>query len=186
MICCSYNPNKYNISKHIKELNKSIDLFSSLYDDFLLMGDFNVVLDNAVSKDFYNLYIFASLINKATCILHWPSSNKLLKYFQNSSVIETGLFNFHKIVVTVMKKSFQKLKPKILNCRNYRYFSKYRFREKVTSELSKLVLENSDKGFNNFHGVCKEALNIYAPLKKRYRRGTNSLFMNRILSKGPE
>ena len=29
LICCSYNPNKHNISKHIEALSKSIDLFSS-------------------------------------------------------------------------------------------------------------------------------------------------------------
>ena len=53
----------------------------------------------------------------------------------------------------------------------------------MTSELSKVVLENSDKGFNEFLGVCKEALNMYAPLKEKYIRGNNSPFMNRILSK---
>ena len=87
------------------------------------------------------------------------------------------------MVVTVMMTNFQKLEPKIINYRNYRYFSNDRFREKVTSELSKVVLENSDKGFNKFLDVCKEALNMYAPLKKKYIRGNNSPFMNRILSK---
>ena len=46
-----------------------------------------------------------------------------------------------------MKTNFQKLEPKIINYRNYRYFFNDRFREKVTSELSKVNLENSDKGF---------------------------------------
>ena len=87
------------------------------------------------------------------------------------------------MVVTVMMTNFQKLESKIINYRNYRYFSNDRFREKVTSELSKVVLENSDKGFNKFLDVCKEALNMYAPLKKKYIRGNNSPFMNRILSK---
>ena len=31
------------------------------------MGDSNTGLDNAVLKDFYNLYNVANLINKATC-----------------------------------------------------------------------------------------------------------------------
>ena len=76
------------------------------------------------------------------------------------------------MVVTVMKTNFRKLESKIINYRNYRYFCNDRFREKVTSELSKVALENSDKGFNKFLDVCKEAL-----------RGNNSPFMNRILSK---
>ena len=54
----------------------------------------------------------------------------------------------------------------------------------MISELSKVILENSDKGFNKFLGVCKEALNMYPVLKKKYKRGNVSLFMNRILKKG--
>ena len=82
-----------------------------------------------------------------------------------------------------MKTNFWKLEPKIISYRNYRYFSNDRFKEKVTSEWSKSVLENSNKGFKKFFGVCKEALNMYALLKKKYVRGNNFPFMNRILSK---
>ena len=173
LICCSYNPNKHNISKHIEALSKSIDLFSSNYDNILLMGNFNAGLDNAVLKDFCNVYNLTSLINKATCYKNPnnPSCIDLLltnfpKNFQNSSVIETGLSDFHKMVVTVMKTNFRKLEPKIINYRNYRYFSNDRFREKVTSELSKVSLENSYKVFNKFLGVFKEPLNMYALLKR--------------------
>ena len=67
LICCSYNPNKHNISKHIDTLSESIDLFSFNYENILLMGDFNAYLDNAVLKDFWNLYNLTSLINKANC-----------------------------------------------------------------------------------------------------------------------
>ena len=65
-----------------------------------------------------------------------------------------------------MKINFRKLELKIINYQNYRYFSNDRCREKVTFELSKVVLENNDKGFNKFLDVCKEALTMYAPLKK--------------------
>ena len=191
LICCSYNTNKHNISKHMKALSKSIDLFSFNYENVLLMGDFKTGLDNDASKDFCNLYDLTNLINnKVTCYKNPnnPSCIDLLltifpKYFQNSLVIETGLSDFHKMVVTVMKTNFRKLEPKIINYRNYRYFSNDRFKEKVTSELSKVVLENIDKGFNKFLDVCKDILNMYAPLKKKYIRGNNSPFMNRILSK---
>ena len=55
LIFWSCNPNKHNISKHIEAL--SIDLFSSNYENVLLMGDFNAGLDNAVLKDFAILQI---------------------------------------------------------------------------------------------------------------------------------
>ena len=113
LICCCYNPNKHNISKHVDALRKIIDLFPSNYENVLLMGDFNAGSDNAVSKDFCNLYNLTNLINKATCYKNPnnPCSIDLLltnfpKNFQNSSVIETGLSDFHKMIVSVMKTNF--------------------------------------------------------------------------------
>ena len=168
LICCFYNPNKHNISNHIEALSNSFDLLFSNYENILLMGDFDAGLANTVLIDFRNLYNLTSLINKATCSKNSnnPSCIDLLltnfpKNFQNSNVIETGLSDFHKMVVTVTKTNFRKLKPKIINYRNYGYFSNDR-------ELSKVVVENSDNGFNKFLGVCKEALDMYAPLKKKY------------------
>ena len=107
------------------------------------MGDFNAGLDNAVLKDFCNLTNnLTNLINKVTCYKN-PNNSSCIdllltnfpKYFQNSSVTETRLSDFHKIVVTVMKMNFGKLEPKIINYRNYKYFSNNRFREKVTCEF---------------------------------------------------
>ena len=53
----------------------------------------------------------------------------------------------------------------------------------MTSELSKVVSENSSKGFKKFLGVFKKTLNMYAPLSKKCIRGKNYPFMNRMLSK---
>ena len=62
----------------------------------------------------------SSLINRPTCYKtpEKPSCIDLLltnrpKSFQNSSVVETGLSDFHKMAVTVMKTTFEKLKPKV-------------------------------------------------------------------------
>ena len=40
---------------------------------------------------------------------HWPHSNKDPQSFQKSFVIKTGLFDFYRLVVTVLKKSFERL-----------------------------------------------------------------------------
>ena len=45
------------------------------------------------------------------------------KYFQNSNVFQTGLSDFHKMVVTVMKTSYRKLESKKVNYRKYKDFS---------------------------------------------------------------
>ena len=83
-------------------MRKSIDLFSSNYENVLLMGDFNAGLDNAVLKDFCNLYDLTNLINNCYKNPNNPSCIDLLltnspKCFQNSCVIETGLSDFHRM-----------------------------------------------------------------------------------------
>ena len=59
--------------------------------------------------------------------------------FQSSGVIETGLSDFHKMTVTVMRTTFQKLGPKIIHYRDYRKYNNYSLRQDL---LSTLVMEN--------------------------------------------
>ena len=49
--------------------------------------------------------------------------------FLNSCVIETNLLDFHRIVATVTKTSFERLKPRVLNYRDYKSFESKLFRE---------------------------------------------------------
>ena len=41
-MCCSYNPNKSNIARHLDTLRKSLDLYSVYYENTISLGDFNV------------------------------------------------------------------------------------------------------------------------------------------------
>ena len=41
LLCCSYNPNKTFITKHLAEIGRNQDLFSCKYDNFVLPGHFN-------------------------------------------------------------------------------------------------------------------------------------------------
>ena len=81
-------------------------------------------------------------------------SNKSPNIFQNTNFIETGLSDIHKMMVTIMKTSFCKLKPKTTNYRKYKYFSSYIFRDSVLEELSQVRINNDDEGFNNFLRTC--------------------------------
>ena len=46
LVCCSYNPNKSNMSRHLDALRKSLDLYSAHYENTILIGDFNVSIDD--------------------------------------------------------------------------------------------------------------------------------------------
>ena len=84
--------------------------------------------DSAISV-FSDTYDLKNLIKEPTCYKNpnKPSCidltlRKKLQSFQHSSVIETGLSDFHKMTVTVMKTFFEKLQPKLLNYKEYKYF----------------------------------------------------------------
>ena len=102
------------------------------------------------------------LYTDPTCIdltlTNWPRS------FQNSCVIKTGLSDFHKLVVTVMKTTYKKLQPKIIAYRSYKYFNNDRFREAL------LQIEcngnNCDENDKDFTSSCNIILNEQAPQKK--------------------
>ena len=55
--------------------------------------------------------------------------------FQNSCVIETGLSDFHNMIVTVMKTSYRKIEPMVINYRDYKSFCNEGFRELLLDNL---------------------------------------------------
>ena len=124
-ICCCYNPHK-NL---IKELAKGIQIYSNNYDDILLMGDFNAEFSETSFSSFWELYEVKSIINQSTCYKN--STNPLCidlfltnspNNFQKLTVVETGLSDFHKLLVTVMKSYSPKQTPNIITHRKYTNF----------------------------------------------------------------
>ena len=80
----------------------------------ILIGDFNVEINQPSMKSFCDSYTLTSLIKEPTCYknLQNPSCIDLILTnspysFQNSYVVETGLSDFHKMTVTVMKTAYE-------------------------------------------------------------------------------
>ena len=67
-------------------------------------------------------------------------------HLQNSCEIETGLSDFHKMVITVMKTTFQNLKSKLIFYRDYSMFSNDKSREELLSKLSMENISNTSNG----------------------------------------
>ena len=61
-------------------------------------------------------------------------------YSQKSNAFETGLPDFHMMVVTELKMGFQKLKPQIVAYRDYKHFYSKKFRSDIQSFASEKVL----------------------------------------------
>ena len=188
LLSCSYNPTEMQISNHLAELSKNNNLYLTKYDQLLLLGDFNAGVEDSSVKIFCSSYNLKSMINRPTCYKNpeKPSCIDLIltncpRSFQNSCTIEAGLSDFHKLVVTVMKTTYKKSQPKIINYRSYKYFNSESFREQLIQIEANG--NNCDESFKNFTSSCNVILNKQAPQKKKYVRGNQSPFMNKTLSK---
>ena len=105
-------------------------------------------------KNFYRSYNLTSMINKPTCYKSpdRPFCIDLIltncpRSFQNSRVIETGLLDFHKMVVTVMKTTCRKLEPRIVYYRDFKYFCNNSFKE----SLQKAIWQNLEVGCDEIY-----------------------------------
>ena len=110
---CSYNPNKNLISNHLECLNRIMDEFSKNYENVIFLGDFNTCMNDNAVKSFCSLNDLTSLIDQPTCYKNpgKPTCTDLIltnrpNYFQQNNVFETGLSDFHMMVVTELKMGF--------------------------------------------------------------------------------
>ena len=72
-------------------------------------------------NDFCNVYNLSNLVKEPTCYenLDNPSCIDLFltnrpKCFQSSMTMDTGISDFHKLVITVLEIYYKKQKPKII------------------------------------------------------------------------
>ena len=103
------------------------------------------------------------------------------KSFHSSSVYETGLSDFHKLTLTVLKTFHVKRKPKIIQYRDFNHFDNTSFRADLLQELS---LKNVLSGeFEKFKYISSKVLNIHAPIKEKHVRRNQSPCMSKQLRK---
>ena len=129
-MCCSYNPHKKNISNLIYHLIKGLDNYISRYDNIFILGDFNSQPSENCANDFCTIYNRSNLVKKLTCFKNFDSLSciDLLlinrpKCFQSTTTMETGVSDFHKMVITALKVYYKKQKPKTIYYRNYKTFN---------------------------------------------------------------
>ena len=81
------------------------------------------------------------------------------RIFQDTHVTETGLSDFHKMDVTVLKMFFTKQKQKAIFYRNYKELDDLTFKEALNRELAKRNLNNIDYAI--FHGIVISILHVH-------------------------
>ena len=140
LLCCRYNPQNSVIKHHLACITRELD--TKKYDHFIVLGDF----DCKASNDFCEAFNFSSLVKEPTCFKNPenPSCIDLVltnrsSGFQNTTVMVTGISDFHKLTFTVMKMYFPKKKPIVIRYRNYKNFNNQIFQTELCHELKKAI-----------------------------------------------
>ena len=76
-------------------------------------------------------------------------------------------------------KVFKKLKPRIINYRNYKHFSN----EMLLNKLSQEVFVTTDDNLQRFCYINTDVLNKYVSRKKKHAWGDQMPFITKYLSK---
>ena len=190
LLCGTYSPDRNNIGNQLDSLSKNVALYSSAYDSDIVIGDFSIEADSKEMSRFSDTFDLTSLTKEPTCYKNSdnPSCIDLILTskplsFENLCVVETGLSDFHRMILAVTKMTFQNLKPRVINYKDYKHFNNERFRDDELSEISNSHLEFDNNSFDKFFNVCRTTLDQHAPWKQKYARGNHMLFMNKTLSK---
>ena len=90
----------------------------------IFLGGFNVIDDDYHMNSFCENYGLKNLIRQPTCYKNTSNPVCIALILTNvpcsfqSTSVEPGLSDFHLMTLTVMRKSFQKYQPKIINHRS--------------------------------------------------------------------
>ena len=152
------------------------------------MVDFNIAFTETKMAAFCNEYKFKVLNKEPTCFKNYMSPSCIDLYltncpksFESTLTIETGISDFDKLIVTVLKVKHEKVPPKIIQCRHYKNFDSTRVFEKLQVRLTHLNMNSLD--FGSLKKCFIELLNKVAPLKTKFLRANHSKFVTKDVSK---
>ena len=184
LILGTYHPPSQSDDYFFKALGNAIDQYLKTYEKILLLGDFNDEDTEPILSEFLEQYEAKNMKNK-TCFKN-PDSPTCIDLFltnsphsfQNTMTISTGLSDFHKMIITVLKSLFIKLKARETYYRDYKNFSFNSFREDLT-----LSLDRMNKGFDSFEDTFMKTFNRHAPMKKKFVSANEVPYMTKALKK---
>ena len=169
----------------ISNLSKTINAFSTKYDNILLMGDFNLTIENKHLEELLNLFNLKSLISSLTCFQSTnPTCIDLIltnqeDLFSNSNTCEVGISDHHHLVSTMLNKKISKCCTKTLFYRHYKKFEENKFVKDLTHELQNI----KNPSYSQFEKAFMTVLDNHVPLKEKQLRFNHSPFMTKALQK---
>ena len=160
-------------------LDITFQILSHCISDFVLNGHKKVIREIILMSDLSKVVLCLEKLksknlgqNQLTCFKNpkSPSCTDLMlinkpRSFQIKCVIETGLSDFHRITISVLKMHFRKLPPRVINYKDFKKIDNERFMNSLQYTLNEERIDCS-KNPDKFVEVCLTVLNTHAPKKK--------------------
>ena len=151
----------------------------------MLIGDFNMAIENKNLEVLMNSFGLECLIKKPTCLQSKnPSYIDLIltnkeDLFKNSNVLEVGISDHHSLIITALKSQLVKGNAKIKLYRDYSEFNMDNSKAELDNKLKSGVVTE----YSNFQKSFIQVLNNHSPAKKKIMLFNNSPFMTKNLRK---
>ena len=150
----------------------------------MLAGDFNTEKTNPIMSEFLFNNNVKNLVEQKTCFksTNNPSCIDLFvtnspRRFQNTITLASGLSDFHKMILTILKSTFPKVKPKQIVYKKFKNFDLKNFKNEIRTKMQSI-----DK-YETFEEKFLKVLNKHAPLKKTFIRANHVSYMTKNLRK---
>ena len=117
-----------------------------------------------------------NLIKVSTCEMQHTSSlidlilTNRKNCFKHSHAFETGLSDYHKLITTCFKNTYEKLQLIKIQYRSYNDFQEDAFLSDLQAAPFDHVLDlpNSEMAYNKFKSLFDKVVEKHAPLKERF------------------
>ena len=143
----SYHPPSQPDQYYFDNLGRELDIYNKFYDKSLLVGDLNAEETEPCLNSFLSEYNLTNIVKDKTCFksIENPSCIDLVltnnsQSFQHTQAICSGLSDYHKMVVTVLKNTFRKGKPKEIFYRTYKNFDNLNLTLEVIWKIIEILL----------------------------------------------
>ena len=113
--------------------------------------------------------------NNPSCIDLFVTNSP--RSFQNTITFASGLSDFHKMILTILKSTFPKVRPKQIDYRKFKNFDLNNFKNEIRTKMQLI-----DK-YETFEEEFLKVLNNHVPLKKKFIRANHAPYMTKNLRK---
>ena len=131
--------------------------------------------------EFCDTYNLKNLVKDPTCFKNAQNPTSIdmnltnrSEDFRASCCIETGISDFHKMVISILYADYKKIKPTKVKYRNYKKFNIGHFKAELTQSLRTYELENIK--YDEFKETFVGILNKHAHMKEKLMRQQYSIY----------